>query len=380
LNHQFDDLRQPDDGEAVVTYTRISGGRKPTRPVRPRPERAPDPVLDAAEIYPAEPDEAVELHAGSHPIGAADIEDFVADPRRPRRRSFGPLVAALAVIAGVGILATSLGLATILPGGEKRDTASSERVPVVDSEVASTATVREIPMPGGPPEAAWRVESKPPIPRPRPDDAVASAEPGTDATVAPAPSAPPVGTAELQSNVPDVAAVPVLAPPASAPANSGSDGLITSIEETLARIDATPAPAAGGEPPQSLLPPQVAPPLAPAASPPPVVMTQPVYPPPANVVTPPVGQGSDILPPATIGGYDGYGTAAGPVPPEPVPEAYPQALPVYPDDQVYPQNPGSYPYVVQPETAEGTEASRRGFLGRTLAKATNAVGRVFARN
>ena len=108
MSHEFDDWRQADDGDAVVTYTRVSGRRRPKRAARPRPERAPDAVLDAAELHRAEPGERVGFDSAPHQVGAADIEDFVADRRPPKRRSFGMVGGALALVAGAAILATTL--------------------------------------------------------------------------------------------------------------------------------------------------------------------------------------------------------------------------------------------------------------------------------
>lgn len=396
MNDEYNDSRPSDDRDAVVTYTRIPGPRRPKRPARERAERAPDPVLDAAEIRRVDVDEPL---GGDSPVveprsdGAADIEDFVADRRRPDWARYGLVAASLAGVVGAGILAVTVGFATMLPGGTAEDEGSG--VPALaldsaerDSEVATApADVREIPMPSGPSEAAMDTEITPaPVPRPRPNDIAARTEPDATAPRAASasqsdrsPESQPAASPESQPAPSDVAASPEPAP--AARENAGSDSLITSIEETLARVDEEAPAGAGGEQaaePQTASPPQSTSPAVPAA-PPPVEMTQPNYPRPGEVVPPPAGPNDDILPPpAAMGGY-----SAGPVPPEPVPEAYPQALPVYPDDQTYPQNPNVYPgdpYVISPETAEETDARRPGFLRRTLAKATDVVERIFTRN
>jgi hypothetical protein len=169
----------------------------------------------------------------------------------------------------------------------------------------------------------------------------------------------------------------VAPPPAPAPGASGdggTDSLITSIEETLARIDE-------GVP---LAPSEIQPPPAqPPATEPPVVMTQPIYPPPADIAPPPGIGGIEpsynvTPPPATVDGYGYGGYSTGPVPPEPVPDFYPQT------PQFSPATPGLYPsdsYAFPPpETIEQTEVRRPGIVRRTLAKAGSAVGRVFDRN
>jgi hypothetical protein len=65
------------------------------------------------------------------------------------------------------------------------------------------------------------------------------------------------------------------------------------------------------------------------------------------------------------------------VPPAPVPDVYPQA------PYLNPAAPGVYPsesYSFPSETVKDTEVRQPGFLRRTLAKATDAVGRILPWN
>jgi hypothetical protein len=380
--------RPPRDHDVVVTYTRVSDRRRPKRSVAraPAEDAAPELILDGAEVHSVDPDEPVAFDfVADDRLRVADglVEDFIEDGRRPDWLRYGVVGASLAVIAGVGILAATVGVATMLPGGSPQGAASGEPALALNSPdpgadlTSATGSIREIPMSSGAPEAAWHTEVAPPIPRPRPDDVPARAvsEPGVTAqSSAPAPE--PVGASEPPPASSDVALPPrspVSAPVAAAPGNGGTDSLITSIEETLARIDSEASPA-----PSEIQPPQA---QLPAASPP-VVMIPSIYPPPADVAPPPATGGmieppfDATPPPATVDGYGIYST--GPVPPEPVPDFYPQA------PQLNPADPGFYPsdsYAFPPpETVEETEVRRPGLLRRTLAKATTAVGRVFDRD
>jgi len=393
LNAENIDSRQSDDRDAVVTYKRVSAPRRPERSVvRAREEKiAPEPRLDAAEIY-ADRDEPLvfDFAAGDPHRNRADaIEDFIEDGTRSSWLRYGLVAGSLAVIAGVGILAATVGVATMLPAGPAQDSSSSGlpalalNSPNAAESASGPDNIREIPISSGAPETASRPEVVPPIPRPRPDEMLARVEPEPAAAEQPsigsAPSiganAPPPVSSEEAEAQPSASAPVTSAVVADPPANSGTDSLISNIEETLARIDASTSVEAAPSPP-----PQVQPQAQPPAAPPPVMMTQPVYPPPADIVPPPLTGGidpsRDIAPPEVIGdGYQGYST--GPVPPEPVPDAYPQA------PYLYPATPGVYPsdsYSFPPESIEETEAPKPGLLRRTLAKATGAVGRVFTRN
>lgn len=396
MNAENIDSRPSDDRDAVVTYRRVSARRRPERSVaRARKENiAPEPRLDAAEVHPDRDEPPVFGFAAGDPRrGRTDaFEDFIEDGSRPTWFRYGLVAGSLAVIAGVGILAATVGVATMLPGGPAQDDSSGVPAlalsgPSATAESASGSdNIREIPISSGAPETASRSEVAPPIPRARPDEMLARAEPEPAAAEEPSiASAPPAGASRPlpasseNAEAPPPAPAPV-APPvvAESPANGGADSLISSIEETLARIDANTAPVESAPSPL----PQVQPPQTlPPAAPPPVVTTQPAYPPTADIVPPPVSGGIeptyDVVPPAAIGdGYQGYST--GPVPPEPVPNVYPQAPYLNPA-----ATPGAYPsesYGIPPIEETGAQARQPGFLKRTLAKATGAVGRILPGN
>lgn len=381
-----------DGGEAVVTYTRIPGRRRSpaSAAARPHAERAsqtsPDDGLD--RVNPREAGGFGFDVDGAGPRVSPNIDEFVEDSGRTGWARYGLIGASLAVIGGVGILAATVGMATLLPSDGARDGASGAPAlasggndPVSGLSMTSGG-IREIPLATDVGESAELIEVAPPIPRPRPDKPViasAEAEPAPPPVLA-APQ-PTVGTAKQPA-----AAAPAVLPPPTQSASGNTDALISNIEATLARIDegdsvetgtAAPVPV-GPAAPQASAPAQAATPVAP-----PVVMNEPVYPPPADVSRSLAGPSYEALPPppATVEGYETY--SAGPVPPEPVPQVYPQAWPADPDTQVYPQNPGAYPadpYLLPSDTAEDPEARRPGFLRRTITKATGAVGRVFARN
>lgn len=391
LNAENIDSRPSDDRDAVVTYKRVSASRRPERSVaRVRDEKiAPEPRLDASEVYPDRDEPLVfDFAAGDSRGGRADaIEDFIEDGNRSSWLRYGLVAGSLAVIAGVGVLAATVGVATMLPPGPAQDDSSGVQALALNSPNAAAESasgsdnIREIPISSGAPETASRPEVAPPVPRPRPDEMLARVEPkpiatGESSIVAKPPAGigdSPRASSESAEAPPAPAAPPVIA---ELPENSGTDSLISNIEETLARIDANTSVEAAPSPTPQVQPLQAQPP----AAPPPVVMTQPVYPPPADIVPPPMTGGidpsRDIAPPEVIeDGYQGYST--GPVPPEPVPDAYPQA------PYLYPATPGVYPsdsYSFPPENIEETEAPKPGFLRRTLARATGAVERVFTRN
>lgn len=383
MNAPYFDSRLLDNQEsndAVVTYTRVVPNRRPSRPAvdAPSKHRRADTIMDAGEIHPGEPI-GFDLSAGEargDRIGS--IDKFVDDDRRPNWRRFWFAGASVAVVAGIGILAATFGVATILPESDGGRVASSTpalalNVPDDVQESAPVGAIREIPMTStsDAPEMAPTRQTTAPIPRPRPEGEVAVASqaptvPELAPTSAQAAGSQPQESQSAVASSMSSTAVPVLA----APQSGGTDGLINSIEETLARIDknaAGPAPQAlSTVPPQQSVPPTLAPPVAAM--------------PPADVL-PPQATGSiepsyDILPPpAAVGGYDGYST--GPVPPAPVPDGYSQI------PQLDPAIPGAYPsdpYALPHTTTEDTEARRPGFLRRSLAKATGAVERVFDRN
>lgn len=392
LNAENIDSRQRDDHDAVVTYKRVSTPRRPGRSVvRARSEKiAPEPRLDTDEIYPDRDDPPMYGFAAGDPHRDRTdaIEDFLEDGSRSSWFRYGLVAGSLALIAGVGILAATVGVATMLPGGPAQDDPSGVKALALNSPSAAlesasgSENIREIQMSSVAPEIASRPEVVAPIPRPRPEETLARVEPEPAATEEPSIAAMPTddvaGPPPASSESASLPAPALVAPPAVAelPANGGTDSLISNIEETLARIDANTSAEAALPPLPQAQPPQA----QPFAAPPPVVMTQPAHPPTADILPPPTPGGIepayDVVPPAATGdGYQGYST--GPVPPEPIPNAYPQA------PHLYPATPGVYPsdsYSFPPESIEETEAQKPGFLRRTLAKASGAVGRVFERN
>jgi len=369
------------DADAVVTYTRVPAKRRLRRqPMETASQRNADrgPILDASEIRPEGP------IAFDHPAGEPHSD---RGPNGWRRYSL--VGGSVAVVAGVGILAVTFGVTTVLPGADEASRGSV--VPALalasadssDADVSAADTVREISMTAEMSDEPAPLEAVAPIPRPRPDGHVASvsAEP---TSVTPVPKTD-VSRAEVEAAAASAepAAVPVLAPPESA----GTDSLITSIEETLARIDESapaedPTPLAPPVQPQQteapiLAPPDVASPpidVVPTPAPPAVAM------PPADIVPPSATGGIepvyDVLPPPV--GIEGIGSySTGPVPPEPVPQAYPQA------PHLDPAAPWPYPTeaYIYPQDGDGSAEGRRpGILRRTLAKASDAVGRVLDRN
>ena len=397
-----------DDGEAVVTYSRISGSgaAAPThRRAKAGGERS-EPILEAKEVRaPAADTHADRVRAGdglrARRPGAGD--EFVEDSNRSDWMRYGLIAAALALVAGVGVLAASVGVATMVPGGST-SSVSAEGAPAHIQDAGQdagqtgfdTLAVREIPIStGASAEATPMVAVAPPIPRKRPDDVAALSAGGPD-LVEPSKSTvstnAPVMNIATPENVPVPVQVPTLPAPASGstgvtttasapaakpqPASGNTDSLISSIENTLAKIDATEptsAPAPGASSGQ--------------AAQPPVAMTEPVYPPPSSNGYPQyqsnAGPYYDVVPPAPVTG-DGY--YAAPIPPEPVPQAWPQSSQgsqVY-GPPVYTQTPGAYPSqsgdIYPPVIYEEAEADRPGIVRRTVAKATDAVGRVFSRD
>lgn len=352
-----------DGGEAVVTYTRMPGRWRSQAPGSVRAERSSQ-TYRGGGLDRVKPQEADGYRVGcSGPRVEPNVDDFVEDSGRSGRARYGLIGASLALISGVGILAATVGTATLLPGdGARVGNSSGPVLASTGNEFASglatrSDSIRKIPLASGAAESAKRVEVAPPIPRPRPEkpfNASAEAEP-----------APP----------------PVLPPPTQS-ASSDTSALITNIEATLARIDEADAVEAGAAVPAPVVPQANASTQATTPVAPPVVITEPIYTPPAGISPALAGPSYEALPPSPAAeGYETYSVS--PVPPELVPQVYPQAWPADPDTQVYPQNPGVYPaapYLLSPERDADSEARRPGFLRRTIVKATGAVGRVFAGN
>lgn len=384
-----DQTYSTDDGDAVVTYSRV--------PARRRSEQAPqrrEPTRGASGFAASDPHDAVDASFAAGDLRADrrhPVDGRTEDSERSHWLRYSLIGAALAVVAGAGTLAASVGVATLGPNNGSPDETTSEvaaNAPLVeDGSSSATDTVRHIPLNADPSTAEALPEITPPIPRPRPNDVATQVDPApVGATVAAAPSqqTAPAGDAELTT----AATTPPTAAVEPKGQSGGTDGLIISIEETLARIDANevPAPASTETAPAEI--PQL--PTVAANEPPAVVMTQPIYPP--VTAGDEIGDESDIMPPPFAGGYPSGPVPPEPipseplisgdypdvpVPPEPVPQAYPHGPYVYPQGpSVYPTAPGAYP----PAAADETEARRPGVLRRTFARASVAVGRVLRRN
>lgn len=428
------------DHDAVVTYTRILPQNEPVRSGRPAVAVGGrrETTLDAAELGPPDLGPAEPLlgdplldRPGAGALGGLradrpeNVADFIEDANRPDWMRYSLIGAALAVVAGVGILAATVGVATFNPAS--RDDGATSLAAVNGDEVdgaesasePSSVAIREIPMTtetapqSSPPVLAAPPKAvAPPIPRVRPDGVAAApaAAPGTEspraASVSPASSFP--ASPSSSAARPDIARIestpsakptpklvaPILpapmpqtatAPKAVAEPRTGggaTDGLIVSIEEALAKIDATAPAAPNGVGSASALPPVLLPP--PQAAAPHATATPQSYPPYSSDA----GPYYDVLPPPPRSG-NGYGDGSysdGPVPPASVPQSYPQGAnsqDIYLQD-TYPQTSGIYqpdPYAYPPPTeAEEAEARRPGILRRTIAKAGEAVGRVFSRD
>jgi hypothetical protein len=318
-----------DGREAVVTYSRVpSRARSTALAAVDRQE----PRLDAAEVPLLDPHDDVDP-AFAEVRPEPRIEPIYAEVSREagrRRGSMSVVIAgaAFAMLAGVGVLAGTIGVATIIPDDTTADSApvSEPALRLTNAEVvpdpaAEPATVRKIPLAAGEEAPAAEAVTAPPLPRPRPEVKTASVEPQTDMPVEPAVAKAP-GPQPLGSNVGEPAAkVAVLPPPpqpAAPPQPQGTDELITNIEQTLQKIDEAPAGAAPNDvaaASPAVLPP---PPLESSA-----LALPPSYPP-VDDGCAPSGDGFDpcydVMPPEPI--TNGY-YVPGPVPPEPIPNPYP---------------------------------------------------------
>jgi hypothetical protein len=364
--------------EAVVTYSRV--------PPRTRArglavvERV-EPRLDAAEVPLIDPHDDVDAaFAAPRPEVRAEAIDAALAEKGRRGGSMRVVVlgAAFAMLAGVGVLAGTIGIATIIPGGSPADGGPAAETPLrlTSADAApdvseAPADVREIPLAAGEeaPAAEAVAAIAPPLPRPRPEVKTASLEPEAALLV---PRATASTETEVAKTAPDpkpaetTPEVATLPPPAQP---QGTDALITSIEATLEKIDSVPAGAATANvaaAPPAVLPP---PPLEPLASAPP-----PVYPP-VDEGCPPPGTGFDpcydVMPPEPLTDNGYY--QAGPVPPESVPYPYP------------PQSSDSPATFADGSTSlgdapESTTGRRPGVVRRAITMTADAVGRVFSRD
>jgi hypothetical protein len=400
----------PEFREAVVTYSVV-----PQRELDFAEERAPaarrEPTLDATEIH------VLDGHASGRsfdiradrrdddgevpPVSAAAID---LDGKRSPLSRIVFATAALSIVAGVGVLAATVGIATFTPSRTTAQVPASAPPalaavePKADAAAPSTSGVREIPLATNG-EAATTATATvapkdvaPPVPRARPEDTgsstvARSTEPvpaGAELRPSAGPEQPEVAVlpppGKSVPTVPEL--VPVLPPPVatlpppaapvvavSVPASGGNtDDLISSIEQTLAKRDATGMPLQTGIDPHGIA-------AGPAGEGPVTVL-----PPPASMAPNyPAAQGGypaasaqgptyDVVPPAPVTG-NGYGVTY------PV-DAYP---PAYPAGPVPPANvPYAYPgeamdYEMIPE-------KRPGFLRRTWMRTADTVKGVFGRD
>lgn len=253
------------------------------------------------------------------PAIAAGLVDEKPRRRNPRYIFFG---ASVAILAGGVILATSLGVATFVPDSEPTLEPANASV-----EPGAVLTgVRQVGLP-----ASVEVPSSgdaPPIPRPRPESITASIEPLPAAS--PTPDAPAPILARASSPAPADAGGPSAPQPETNPvavqgAPDDIDSLLANIEKVLAKPAPSPAPGPASAEPVMDIPVMGAnalPPVFPA----PVVLessvaaTTPPYP--ATDGGYPSHEGMVLAPPATID--NSYSLEpSGPIPPEPIPYAYP---------------------------------------------------------
>ncbi len=390
----------PEFRDAVVTYSRLPSRDEDFESDVVAAGRR-EPTLDAAEIHVLDPHDDVDrgFAVRSERRGVAEDIASPADLGLEEKRSPVTRIvfatAALAIVVGVGVLAATVGIATLTPSRTPVETAASAPpvLAAVDPEAVPSSGVREIPLATESAAVAPK-DVAPPVPRARPEDAaVASVTPKSE-SVAPkaepipagAPLKPTVATLPPPSApVPVKAApVPVLPPPTAKVTSASADGdntdaLISNIEQTLAKRDNTPM----GAPPGTLDPHgmEVLPEGPIAILPPPASMA-PGYPSPQSAYPGPSAQGAypgagaqgqtyDVLPPAPVTD-NGYG------------RTYPDGAPVYPAD-AYPLGPMPpaevpYGYPSRPMDYEVIPEKEPGLLRRTWMRTADAVTRVFSRD
>ena len=249
---------EPESGPAadgsVVTYSRLA-----TRGRQGVAERQ-EPFLDAREV-PYRDDELraydPERAAGSgHDAAVDDLAEPSAGRNRGKRRagSFGAIVVgALALAAGMVILAYAYGIATRVDGPPAAAgalaTAPDDASPIRTTLPADDAA-RSVPVTGAapadgataalPPDAAPVAPAEPPNPQPRPQQAArepaAAAQPaGSDGVPMDGDFAQPALVAPVPATVapPAAATPPSVAAKADPPA--GGDDLMANIEKLLSR-------------------------------------------------------------------------------------------------------------------------------------------------
>ncbi len=232
----------PDTGPAaegtVVTYSRLS-----SRARRAAAERQ-EPVLEARQV--PHPDSDLRAYDPERAAGAVDALDDLDEPRRRRRGrgGFGAIIiGAIAIAAGMVILAYAYGVATRVDAPATASTGAPANAPSGDA-----ATVRTV----------------------LPADDAARSTPVTG-VAPPATAAPPAATDQAARE------------PVGAPVTEGSDGVPMDGDFALpVGGDAKPAPAA---PPAASATGQAAPPPTDQAATPPA-SEQPAIPPAAAASTP----------------------------------------------------------------------------------------------
>ncbi len=395
MNTERIDPQMTGTRDAVVTYSRIPSramtarNRGSAMSAVERVEPTLTAIAEVREVRVTDP------HGDVDPVFALARPDLRADPLAADPAPVGStryvvFGAAFAILAGVGVLAASVGIATIVPGNAPVEGAltAAPALRLANSEPASEVVpvsppVREIPLSAGEEApAAAAVAPAPPVPRPRPEDGT-PVEPGSDvasAPVAPTPTpvvakAPDPKPAEPEAGVAPPKAIASVAPQ---PQAAGTDKLITNIEETLAKIDTAPAGTStasiAAEPPPVLPPPAtLAPPAAAMALPP-------VY---GDCV--PTADGFDpcydVMPPEPLA-TNGYPTA--PIPPEPIPFPYPSD-----NSGSFDNNSGSFDSGAGSGNSGGSTASNDspdssanepGIVRRTIKKTAERVSRVLSRD
>ncbi len=248
------------DGAAIVTYSRVTprgGGRR-------QGERQ-EPVLMAEEMIPPVRPDVGGFDRVVPDESYVDFDDFDDEPLRPKRRRRGRgfvLVGALAVAAGMIVLAYAYGVATQVGAPSQPTADGSANAPVAGqplpqggltagSAVVGTGdSVRVVdtappsapsaPMRGTAAPAGETTASLPPAdataqpPKAQPPTPQARPAPATPAAAAPALVAPVPAT-----STPPPAATAKAASPAAPDAQSGDSNFINNIESILKRDGAT---------------------------------------------------------------------------------------------------------------------------------------------
>ncbi len=288
---------EPDSGPAadgaMVTYSRVPrGGRPPAEPQEPFERQ--EPYLDAREV-PYQDDDLRAYDPERAPGGLDGVVDDLDVPRgrrgRGRRRGGGRvavLIGALALAAGMVILAYAYGIATRVeapsPLSAGMSTTGQDGAGTTRGTLSADDAARSIPVKGEAPAAALAPSPQPAAPQADtgaaqpPAESAKASPPGAAGVPMDGDAGQPTGGAQpaLVAPVPATAtpAAPgqAAAPPAKAanapPAAGSTDDLMTNIERLLTRDGAT--AGASGQPGDgsaaSAGPTSLAPALQPAGS------------------------------------------------------------------------------------------------------------------